>query len=46
MFLETTFQIFVLQDTDLLRFVFARDPNAVRPRLPRFKEEVEEFLTK
>ena len=29
-------QISVLQDTDLLRFVFDRDPNAVRERLPEF----------
>ncbi len=40
----TFLQILVLQDTDLLRFVFDRDPNSIRDRLPDFKRDVEQLL--
>ncbi len=35
----------MLQDTDLLRFVFDRDPNGVRGRLKDFAAEMEQLLS-
>ncbi len=37
-------QIFVLQDTDLMKFVFDEDPVKVSQRLGQFKQEVEAAL--
>ena len=34
-------QIFVLQDTELLRFVFNRDPTTVQKKLPEFTRDLE-----
>jgi hypothetical protein len=36
------FQIFVLQDTELMRFVFNRDPTSVQRKLPEFTTELEQ----
>ena len=33
-------QIYVLQDTDLMRFVFDNDPSTVQKRLPEFSDEL------
>ena len=38
------FQIYVLRDTDLLRFVFEATPGEVRHQLNSFSKQVEEVL--
>ena len=35
------FQIYVLQDTELMKFVFDRDPASVERRIPEFRDEIE-----
>lgn len=35
-------KVFVLQDTELMRFVFDRDPTSVQKRLPEFKQELQQ----
>ena len=35
------FQVFVLQDTELMKFVFNRDPTTVQRKLPEFKSTLE-----
>merc|ERR1712223_296631 len=37
----TLLKVFVLQDTELMRFVFDRDPNTVQKTLPEFKLALE-----
>ena len=36
------FQVYVLQDTELMRFVFDRDPTSVQKALPEFKLALED----
>ena len=38
-------QINVLQDTDLMRFVFDNDPSTVQKRLPEFAAELRRFYS-
>lgn len=40
-FLNILLQVFVLQDTELMRFVFDRDPTSVQKKLPEFKNDLE-----
>ena len=35
------FQVYVLQDTELMKFVFDRDPTSVQKTLPEFKNALE-----
>ena len=35
------FQVYVLQDTELMKFVFNRDPTTVQRKLPEFKSQLE-----
>ena len=37
-------KIYVLQDTDLMRFVFDNDPSTVRSKLPEFSNEIQQLL--
>ena len=37
-----SFQVFVLQDTELMKFVFDRDPTNVQRNLPYFKTDLED----
>ena len=37
-------QVYVLQDTELMKFVFDRDPSSVQRRLPDFKEDISKIF--
>ena len=38
------FQVYVLQDTELMKFVFDQDPTSTQKRLPDFKAALETAL--